>query len=87
MSQFREKFGEANKFLEIGPTIWLTQKRASFSLGETMRGRPTARPFFESQGFVVLAPQVVMCRGVEFVNYRMERVLAERGAAPDRSGN
>jgi putative acetyltransferase len=38
----------------------------------------TARPFFENQGFAVLAPQVVVCRGAEFVNYRMERVLAER---------
>lgn len=37
----------------------------------------TARPFFESQGFAMLAPQVVVCRGVEFVNYRMERMLAE----------
>ena len=37
----------------------------------------TARPFFATQGFMVLAPQVVMCRGVEFVNYRMELVLAE----------
>ena len=44
----------------------------------------TARPFFESQGFVVLAPQVVTCRGVEFVNYRMERVLAEPNAAAGR---
>lgn len=35
----------------------------------------TARPFFEAQGFVVLAKQVVMCRGVELVNFRMERVL------------
>lgn len=43
----------------------------------------TARPFFESQGFTVLAPQVVTCRGVELVNYRMERRLAERGAAPE----
>ncbi len=33
----------------------------------------TARPFFEAQGFAVLAPQTVTCRGVEFVNYRMER--------------
>lgn len=38
----------------------------------------TARPFFEAHGFVVLAPQVVKCRGAEFVNYRMERVLGER---------
>ena len=37
----------------------------------------TARPFFERQSFVVLAPQVVTCRGAEFVNYRMERVLAD----------
>lgn len=35
----------------------------------------TARAFFERQGFVVLVQQVVMSRGVEFVNYRMERVL------------
>ena len=35
----------------------------------------TARPFFESQGFAVLAPQVVTCRGEKFVNYRMERLL------------
>ena len=44
----------------------------------------TARPFFESQGFAMLAPQVVVLRGVEFVNYRMERMLAEPGAATDR---
>ena len=36
----------------------------------------TARPFFESLGFAVLAPQVVSLRGTEFVNYRMERALA-----------
>jgi putative acetyltransferase len=36
----------------------------------------TARPFFEGQGFRVLAPQVVACRGAELVNYRMERTLA-----------
>jgi len=33
----------------------------------------TARPLFEAVGFRVVAPQVVTCRGVEFVNYRMER--------------
>jgi putative acetyltransferase len=38
----------------------------------------TARPFFEAHGFTVLAPQVVSRRGVEFVNYRMERVLDGR---------
>ena len=43
----------------------------------------TARPFFESQGFVVLNPQVVTCRGVEFVNYRMERVLVEADGCHD----
>ena len=37
----------------------------------------TARPFFEAQGFAVLAQHVVMCRGTEFVNYRMERLPAE----------
>jgi putative acetyltransferase len=36
----------------------------------------TARPFFEAEGFRVLAPQMVTCRGAEFVNYRMERALA-----------
>ena len=46
----------------------------------------TARPFFEAQGFGVLAPQVVTLRGVEFVNYRMERVLAET-AAPGATGS
>jgi putative acetyltransferase len=46
----------------------------------------TARPFFEAQGFLVLAPQVVTVRGVEFINYRMERVIAEPGAAADRRG-
>jgi putative acetyltransferase len=35
----------------------------------------TARQFFERQGFTVLTPQMVTLRGVEFVNYRMERVL------------
>src|SRR5205085_11181135 len=45
----------------------------------------TARPFFESHGFVVLDPQVVTCRGAEFVNYQMEWVLAEPGAAADRA--
>ena len=43
----------------------------------------TARPFFETQGFTVLVSQVVICRGVEFVNYRMERVLVSPGAEPD----
>jgi putative acetyltransferase len=37
----------------------------------------TARPFFEAHGFAVLTPQVVTCRGVEFVNYRMDRLLGE----------
>lgn len=47
----------------------------------------TARPFFEAQGFAVLSPQVVTSRGVEFVNYRMERVLAEPATAElHRSG-
>ena len=41
----------------------------------------TARPFFEAQGFTVLAPQVVTCRGLDFVNYRMERLLGEPPAA------
>lgn len=35
----------------------------------------TARPFFEAHGFVVTAPQRVTLRGVEFLNFRMERSL------------
>jgi putative acetyltransferase len=46
----------------------------------------TARPFFEAHGFVVRAPQVVTCRGVEFVNYRMELLLAKPDAVPGRPG-
>jgi putative acetyltransferase len=45
----------------------------------------TARPFFESHGFVVLAEQVVTLRGVDFVNYRMESVLTVPGAADGTS--
>jgi putative acetyltransferase len=45
----------------------------------------TARPFFEAQGFTVLAPQVVTCRGAEFINYQMERVLAATFASGDGS--
>ena len=41
----------------------------------------TARPFFEAHGFVVLTPQVATCRGAEFINYRMERMLAGPDAA------
>lgn len=37
----------------------------------------TARPFFESRGCRVLAPQVVTCRGEKFLNYRMELPLRE----------
>lgn len=35
----------------------------------------TARPFFENQGFAVIAEQHVEVRGVRFLNYRMERRL------------
>lgn len=42
----------------------------------------TARPFFEAKDFTVLTQQVVTLRGVEFVNYRMERLLTSR---PDAS--
>ena len=38
----------------------------------------TARPFFESQGFVVIEAQTVVARGVEFLNYRMERRIVRR---------
>lgn len=35
----------------------------------------TAKEFFEAHGFVVITPQVVTARGVEFVNFRMERAI------------
>jgi putative acetyltransferase len=35
----------------------------------------TARPFFERHGFVVLAEQQVVVRGVPLTNFRMERRL------------
>ena len=44
---------------------------------ECLEASITARPFFESQGFAMVTPQVVVLRRVEFVNYRMERMLAE----------
>ena len=37
----------------------------------------TARPFFESLGFRLIAPQSVMYRGISFLNYKMERFLPE----------
>lgn len=36
----------------------------------------TARPFFERSGFIVLAEQEVMVRGVGLTNYKMERVIS-----------
>jgi hypothetical protein len=51
----------------------MTAIRFSFPIDDCSE----ARPFFQAQGFVVLAAQLVTCRGVEFINYRMERVLAE----------
>ena len=37
----------------------------------------TARPFFERAGFRVIAPQRVAVNGASFLNYRMEKFLAE----------
>jgi putative acetyltransferase len=36
----------------------------------------TARPFFEHQGFTVIAPQILEFDGVTFKNFRMEKLLA-----------
>jgi NTP pyrophosphatase (non-canonical NTP hydrolase)/GNAT superfamily N-acetyltransferase len=38
-------------------------------------GSITAKPFFVRLGYRVLAEQTVVCRGVEFVNYRLEKAL------------
>lgn len=35
----------------------------------------TARPFFEKHGFVVLAEQTIVRKGVELTNYKMEKRL------------
>jgi putative acetyltransferase len=35
----------------------------------------TARPFFEHRGFRVIAPQRVIRRALEFLNYRMDKLL------------
>lgn len=45
----------------------------------------TARSFFEAHGFEVLAQQVVVVRGVEFVNFRMARVFASPGTSSSDS--
>ena len=37
----------------------------------------TARPFFEACGYELVTPQIVRVRGVEFLNYRMRKVLGE----------
>lgn len=37
----------------------------------------TARPFFESHGFRLVAEQTVTLRGENFVNYRMQKWLGE----------
>lgn len=47
----------------------------------TVEASITARPFFEARGFRLLATQVVPCRGVEFVNHRMERAMADDGSS------
>ena len=66
----------------LGAVVAEAQKRGAARL--FTEASITARPFFENQGFVVLAPQVVRCRGEEFVNYRMERLLNERCASDKR---
>lgn len=35
----------------------------------------TARPFFERLGYRVIQEQTVLSRGVEFINFRMEKLL------------
>ena len=36
----------------------------------------TARPFFERRGFAIVKPQEVECRGVNLLNFVMERYLS-----------
>jgi len=44
----------------------------------------TAGSFFERQGFLVVTPQTVVCREVEFVNLQMERDLKLAGVRSAR---
>lgn len=37
----------------------------------------TARPFFERRGFLLVAQQTVAVRGQQFINFRMEKPLAD----------
>lgn len=41
----------------------------------TVHASITARPFFEKRGYRVIAPQTVLCRGVEMTNYIMQKDL------------
>ena len=38
----------------------------------------TARPFFLRQGYHLVREQVVVCRGVQFVNYQVEKLLGQQ---------
>lgn len=58
----------------------LSLERATPSL--TTNASITARPFFERFGFVVLAEQHPVTRGVRLTNYRMEKRL---GGGEDQS--
>jgi putative acetyltransferase len=35
----------------------------------------TAKPFFQRMGFSIIAEQQVTCRGKQFINFRMEKLL------------
>ena len=41
----------------------------------TVHASITAKPFFEQRGYHVISSQTVICRGVEMINYIMEKDL------------
>ncbi len=68
----------------IGAALWSAIEKEARLHGYSrlfLEASLTARPFFESRGCRVIAPQVVTCRGEKFLNFRMERPLIESDAA------
>jgi len=64
----------------VGRSLLLAVVEEAQRLGLTrlfVEASITARPFFEAHYFTLITEQVVLCRGVELTNFRMERLLPE----------
>ncbi len=67
--------------LGVGRKIYDELEDAALNLGLDklfVEASITARPFFEKMGFVLLKEQVVSLRGVNFINYAMEKDISGR---------